>query len=128
MKVEDLDILRPEPRFIHLGGKDIDVSFIPCGITFEVDEIVRKMSGMDEAELLKGGEKAREAFNLSIRLCSTFCSHTHPELDEDWCKRNLDAIQINIFTNAIKEALIKAYAGIGSSKNQMTSKEKEKKK
>ena len=42
-KVIDLDILRPDSKLIKLGGKEIDVSFIPCGITFELDSIVQQL-------------------------------------------------------------------------------------
>ena len=38
--VIDLDILRPEQKLVKLGGHEIDLSFIPCGITFEIDQIV----------------------------------------------------------------------------------------
>lgn len=118
MKVENLDILRPEPKMIQIGGKDIDVSFIPCGITFDVDTIIQELQGMSQEELLVNKDMAKRAFDLSIKLCSVFCSHNHPELDEEWFFNNTDANQIKVFSMAIKDALVHAYAGVESnSKN-----------
>jgi len=118
MKVEDLDILRPEPRMVHIGGKDIDVSFIPCGITFEVDSKIRELQQIDQSKLLENGDETKKAFELSIELCVAFCSYKYPELDKDWFMANTDANQIKVFSSAIKDALVKAYAGIdNNSKN-----------
>ena len=35
--IVDLDILKPPKKIIKLGGVQIDVSFVPCGITWEID-------------------------------------------------------------------------------------------
>ena len=91
MKIEDLDVLRLEPKFIKLAGKDVDVSFIPCGITFEIDAIMQKLAVISESDLLKGGEETRRALGLSIDLCATFCSIKYPEMDRDWFSQNVDA-------------------------------------
>lgn len=118
MKVEDLDVLRPESRIIRLGGKDIDVSFIPCGITFEVDKIIQELGKMDQEKMAMNGEETRRAFDLSISLCVAFCSHKYAELDENWFRENTDARQIQAFSEAIKDALMRAYKGAESnSKN-----------
>lgn len=112
MKVEDLDVLRPEARMIRIGGKDIDVSFIPCGITFEVDSIVRELQTIGMDKLMQNGEDTRKAFELSVRMCSVFCSRKNPEMDEAWFMENADANQIRVFSGAIKDALVKAYSGV----------------
>ena len=111
MKIENLDILRPEPQYIKLDGKEVDVSFIPCGITFEIDAIMNSLTTITEADLLLGGEKTKQALGLSIDLCSTFCSIQYPEMNREWFARNVDALQIKGFVEAIRVALIKAYAG-----------------
>ena len=125
MKVEDLDVLRPEKRIIRLGGKDIDVSFIPCGITFEVDSHIRELRDLDHSKLLDNGEETRKAFEISVKICAAFCSHKYPELDIDWFNSNVDANQVRIFANAIQEALMKAYAGVSvDPKNEMAPRKK----
>lgn len=115
MKIQDLDVLKPEARFVKIGGKEIDVSFIPCGITFDIDRIANKLIAMDVTEIEKGGEKAREAFNLTIELCSKFCSFKHPELDENWFMTNATPAQVAAFAEAVKDALYKAYTGVDTS-------------
>lgn len=126
MQVEDLDVLRPEPKFVRLNGKDIDVSFIPCGITFEVDTLIREMGiiGMDALE--KGGPEAKRAFDLSVELCSVFCSRKYPELNKEWFNENVDGKQLQMFALAIRDALVRAYSGVSTdSKNVEATKETE---
>jgi hypothetical protein len=110
--VVDLDVLRPDAQYVKLAGKKIDVSFVPCGITFDVDEIVRELNALPKADLAKNGETTRKAFDLTIRLCSVFCEHSYSEMDEAWFRKNADPIQVKQFADAIKTALIRSYAGI----------------
>ena len=128
MKVEDLDVLRPEKRIIRLGGKDIDVSFIPCGITFEIDRIMQELRTINQSKILENGEDTRRAFELSVEMCVAFCSHKYPELDYDWFMENVDANQIKVFSSTIQDALIRAYSGVQATpKNPMPPKMKKKK-
>lgn len=111
MQIQDLDILRPSPKFIRIGGKDIDVSFIPCGITFEIDLIVNQLRMLDVEKITNDSSEIKKAFDLSIKLCSAFCSWKNPEMDCNWFYENTSPNQIEAFSNAIKEALVLAYAG-----------------
>ena len=110
MKVDDLDILRPEKRIIRLAGKDIDISFIPCGITFEIDNIVQELKSISKSNILENSEDTKKAFDLSIKMCVAFCTRKNPEMDYDWFCENVDVMQIKVFANAIQETLIKAYS------------------
>ena len=112
MQVEDLDILRPTARILRLGGKDIDVSFIPCGITFEVDKLVRDLQTINAEKIQENGDDTKHALNISIDLCVAFCSHKYPEMDRAWFASNVDVQQVKQFVEAIQEALIRAYAGV----------------
>jgi len=112
MKVIDLDVLRPEKKILKLNGKEIDVGFIPCAITFDVDGIMKEIIALDRDEVQKGGESARKAFELSVKMCATFCMHKYPELDEEWFMDNASPQQVRIFAESIQEALQQAYAGI----------------
>jgi hypothetical protein len=125
MKIEDLDVLRPEPKFIRLGEKEIDVSFIPCGITFEVDRIVQELYIMDKEKVSDNGEGTKRALELSIKLCSLFCERKYPEMNEEWFSDNVGGDQLKGFANAIQDALMRAYNGIQSnSKNPQRPKRK----
>jgi hypothetical protein len=112
MTVIDLDVLRPEKKVVKIGGQEIDVSFIPCGITFDIDSVMAEISGLDLEAAGAGGEETRKAFKLSIKLCSVFCSYKHPELDEEWFMSNASPQQLGALARAIQQALAQAYAGI----------------
>jgi hypothetical protein len=113
MKVENLDVLRPESKFVKLDGKDIDVSFIPCGITFEIDDIVQELIKMNKEGIdTLDKEKQRRAFDLAIELCVAFCSRKYPEMDKKWFMDNVDPIQVKMFAGAVQDALFKSYSGI----------------
>ena len=122
MKVEDLDVLRPEPSYVRMGGKDIDVYFIPCGITFEIDALVQQLQPL-VPEINKGNiDAVRKGFELSVKMCAVFCAYKYPEMDEKWFKDNTDIRQIQLFAQAIRGALEKAYntgsaSGGGDPKN-----------
>ena len=124
MKVLDLDTLRPESVFIKVGGKDIDVSFLPTAITWDVDKIIQELSTFNKDELLKNNDNTKRAFDLSVKLCAVFCEHKYPELNEEYFLDNCDANQIKIFVEAIKETLIKAYNGIDLKNLQAAKKKK----
>ena len=109
--IVDLDILKPPKKLIKLGGVQIDVSFIPCGITWEIDSLVRKLSEYDAAKM-DDEKSAKEALDTIIKLCSTFASFKNPELSEKWIRENVEMPQRNAFVSLIKEALIRSYAGV----------------
>lgn len=118
MIIEDLDLLRPEPRAIKLAGKEIDVSFIPVAITFDVDRILRELNKLGVIDPEQDDGAMRKAFDLSVELCVLFCEHNHPEMDSDWFYENVDAVQVKAFTSAIREALVRAYEKVtGGPKN-----------
>jgi hypothetical protein len=108
----DLDVLRPPRRIVKLGGKEIDVSYVPVGITFEIDDINQEIAKLDVEKLSAGGEEVRKAFDLTVRLCVAFCQWRHPEMDEAWFRGNVDAQQIRLLAEEIREALVRAYKGI----------------
>lgn len=144
MKVEDLDILRPQAKFIKIGGKDIDVSFIPCAITSDIDDLMEQLQKVSISDLIEDKDKEKdltdtqklelknirkknikEAFNISIKLCATFCEHKYPELDEEWFMNNTDAGQIQLFTASIKDALSRAYSGIRTDEKNLKAAKKQ---
>jgi len=107
----DLDILRPAKKSVKLNGKTIDVSFIPTGITFDIDEIIKEMGKMDMEKVQTGGPEAKKAFDLSVELCACFCSCQYPEMNKSWLLNNTDVVQISKLVDKIKKLLTLAYAG-----------------
>lgn len=110
--VIDLDVLRPEPRMLLLAGRQIDVSFVPAGVTFELEALVREMSGLNAEQVQEGGEAARRGFELAIDLCVLFCRRKFPDMDREWFLSNTDAGQLGAFAAAVKDALVRSYEGV----------------
>jgi len=112
--VLDLDVLNPKPRIVKIGGMEIDVSFVPVGITFSVDEVVQELATFSVAELEAGENEAqaKRALELSVKLCSLFCSVKFPAMDEDWFQANASAAQILSFSEVIKDTLTSSYQGV----------------
>ena len=111
--IVDLDVLRPEPRFIKLGGKEIDVSFVPCAITFDLEQIVQEMAKLTAADLTEGsGPAAKRGFDLAVQLCALFCQRKQPEMTAEWFMDNTDAGQVGVFAEAIKVAIVRSYEGV----------------
>jgi len=111
--VIDLDILRPKPVLVKLGGKTIDVSFVPCAITFDLDNIIQNIAKLDSDKIKNNDkEEQKKAFDFGIKLCSVFCSEQHPDMTYDWFVKNTDAGQVQQFSGLIKNALMKSYAGV----------------
>lgn len=121
--VIDLDVLRPKSVVVKLGGNEIDVSFIPVGITFDVDEIVQKLIPytQEAIEADKTGQKTREAFDLSIKLCAVFCSHKYPDMSEKWFLDDVNPQQVEALATIISDTLLSSYEAMeGYQKNVET--------
>ena len=111
-EIIDLDILRPKEVKVRLAGKVIDVSFIPCGITFEVDDLIRQISSLDQGKINTETAEAKKAFDLAIKLCATFATVDHPELTEEWMLKHCSPEQVNVLSGHIKDALISSLKGV----------------
>ena len=112
--IVDLDVLRPAKRMVRLNGKDIDVTFIPCAITFELGEISDRIEKLDTEEIKAGGPTTRLAFELAVEMCAVFCAWKYPEMDKQWFMEHTDAMQIEMFANELRKALDNAYKGVGT--------------
>jgi hypothetical protein len=110
--IVDLDILRPKRVCVRLADKEIDVSMIPCGITFEIDAIMREMMKLNPKKAKDGGEDTRKYFDLTIKLCAVFASVGHPEMTEEWFRNNVDAMQLGKMAELVKDALLRSYEGV----------------
>lgn len=110
--IVDLDILRPKRQCVRLANKTIDVSMIPCGITFEIDQIVRDLMNLNQDEITKGGKDTKAALDLTIKMCATFAGVNNPEMTEEWFRANVDALQTRKMAEIIKDALLRSYEGV----------------
>ena len=110
-EIVDLDVLRPPPKIMRLGGNDIDVSYIPTALTFEVSRITQELSGLDVDEMAKGEDAAQRGFNMMVELCALYCSWKHPEMTVEWIMDNTNAAQVNAMSECIQKTLEQAFAG-----------------
>ena len=112
-EVRDLDVLKPEVHIVKLAGHEIDVSFIPTGLTVDIDRVAAKLRTLDVKKMKAGDvEETTRAFDLGIELCATFCSWQHKEMTDAWFRRNTSALQVEALSEEIRSALLRAYEGI----------------
>ena len=111
--VLDLDVLRPKDARVVLGGNDIDVSFIPLALTWDINDLLTQSSALDQEKLnANDTDEVKKAFNLSVTMCAIFCVHQYPEMDEAWFEQHASLGDITALGVKIREALVRAYEGI----------------
>jgi hypothetical protein len=113
-EIIDIDILRPEKKIVILGKKEIDVSFIPLAITFEVNDLLNKLvkiAGNNPNKIKDDLITTKEALEVAVDLCVTFCSYKFPELDRKWFRENVDAYQMSKFVESLQGSLQRAISG-----------------
>lgn len=111
-EIIDLDILRPKIKKVKLAGKILDISYIPCGVTFEIDGIIREMGTLDVSKLDRDTKETKRGFDLTLKLCSTYASIQYPEMTEEWFRKNCSAEQLNVLVTSIRNALTESYKGV----------------
>jgi len=114
--VHDLDVLRPSPEYVRLGGKDIDVSFIPSGIAMDImglqQELV-KLTGTPEKlkKVDAGGKEARRSFEIAAEVCAGITKSQHEEMDKEWLLAHTDVVQIKALMDYVTRAVFRSFEG-----------------
>ncbi len=112
--VYDLDILRPAPEYVLLGGKKIDISFVPSGIAIDIMAIQQELEDLTGTpEKLKkieaGGQEAIESFQLAASICAKITGAQHKDMTKEWLLKNTNVVQlkqlIEHITNAVSKSL-----------------------
>ena len=95
--IHDLDILRPPPEYVRLGGHDIDISFIPSGIAIDVTNLEIELREMMESKekIQEDDEAASKTFDMLAELCSRITRFQHEEMTKEWILKNTDIVQLN---------------------------------
>lgn len=119
--IHDLDVLRPPPEYVQLGGKKIDISFIPSGIAIDITDIQNELQKMiDTPEKLKkiqqGGKEASKTFRVAADLCAKITSVQHEEMTTEWLLKNTNVQQIKALMEHITEAVLKSLETIEDEK------------
>jgi len=111
--VHDLDILRPKPEYVRLGGKDIDISFIPSGVAMDIMALQSELKELtDSPEKLdrvrSGGDEAKRSFEIAAELCAAITASQYPEMDKAWLLKHTDVIQVRALMDHITKAVFKS--------------------
>jgi hypothetical protein len=113
LKIYDLDVLRPAKKLIRLGGKTIDISFIPSGKAIAVLQLKEQLDELTNTDKkLEAVETdnaiAVKSFNLAAEICSMFTSNEHAEMDKEWLLQNTDVIQLKRLIELVVETVYKS--------------------
>ncbi len=127
--VYDLDLLRPSPEYVILGGKKIDISFIPSGIAIDIMDMRQKMeelTGTPEKlkKIEEGGKEAIESFQIAASICAKITESQHKDMTKEWLLKNTNVIQLQKLIEHVTSAVFKSLEGVqeGSGKNQQAAK------
>lgn len=112
-KIHDLDILRPKPEYVRLGGKDIDISFIPSGVAMDIMALQSELKELTDspdkmAAVQAGGEAAKRTFEIMAELCAAITSSQHEEMNKDWLLKHVDVFQIKALMEHVTKAVFKS--------------------
>ena len=107
--IHDLDKDRIVEKII-IGGREVDISFIPVGISIPLlgkfDKYTKSLKESNvvnadgsvnenaEKELSKKPEKASENINLMIEIISMFTEYKDPEMTKEWIEQHLNINEI----------------------------------
>ncbi|KKL19906.1 hypothetical protein LCGC14_2460790 [marine sediment metagenome] len=112
--VYDLDILRPTPEYVLLGGKKIDISFVPSGIAIDImamQQELQDLTGTPEKlrKIEAGGKEAIESFQVAASICAKITGTQHKDMTKEWLLKNTNVVQlkqlIEHITNAVSKSL-----------------------
>ena len=115
--IQDLDILRPPPEYVRLGGKDIDISFVPAGVAIDIlslQDQMTELAGTDEAveRLTKDREASLRLFSLQAEYCAKLTSAQFPEMDKDWLLKHTSVRQLKILIARVTAAVTRSLAAV----------------
>lgn len=109
----DLDVLRPQPEYVILGGKKIDISFIPAGVAMDImaaqQELIKLTGTPDKVRKVEaGGKEARRSFEIVAELCASLTKSQYPEMDKEWLLKYTDVVQIKALLEFVSKAVIRS--------------------
>ena len=102
--IHDLDILRPPSEYVKLGGKEIDISFIPSGIAIDIIMLKEKLDKADESD---------ESFGLAADLCASITGIQHKEMDKEWLMKNTSMEQLYAMMKFVFTAVNRSLETVG---------------
>ncbi len=126
--IHDLDVLRPKPEFVKLGGYQIDISFIPSGIALEIMSLKSELTDLTDtpekvAKIESGGIEAIKSFDITAEVCAKITETQHKEMTKEWLLKNTDMLQLKSLIEYITQAMLSSLeAGGIDTKNPIAAK------
>lgn len=111
--IHDLDVLRPRPEYVRLGGKDIDISFVPSGVALDIMGLQTELQELTDtpeklAAVKAGGGAAKRSFEIAAELCAAITSAQQPDMTKEWLLKNTDVLQIKALMEHVTRAVFKS--------------------
>ena len=97
-----------------LGGKKIDISFVPSGIAIDImamQQELQDLTGTPEKlrKIEAGGKEAIESFQVAASICAKITGTQHKDMTKEWLLKNTNVVQlkqlIEHITNAVSKSL-----------------------
>jgi len=111
--VYDFDIVKPKSCNVKIDGFLYDLSYIPVGITFDIEAVIKGMRDLDAPKLLDADNiEIKKGLNLSIKLVFTLLNYWNPEITEEYIIKKFTPGMIETLVHIIKQSLSTSMEGI----------------
>jgi len=114
--IHDLDVLRPQPEYVQLAGKKINIAGIPSGIAVDIIGLHGKLLDLagspEKLKKIEAGEDAEKSFEVAAELCGVITRAQHKEMTKDWLLKNTDIVQLVALMNYIIKAVQRSLGGV----------------
>ena len=107
--IHDLDLLRPPAEWVKLGGKEIDISFIPSGIAIDMIQLQEK---------LQRSTKDKEQFEVAAELCARMTSIQHKDMTKEWLLKNTSMEQLYALMRYVFNSVNRSLDSTGNKKGK----------
>jgi hypothetical protein len=92
-EIRDFDAIAPKGRRAKIGGRVVDVSFIPGRITLE---LARFKDALDSGELTE-----LQSIETALDIVAQITTRQDPEMTADWLLDNAQLLRLTDFINYV---------------------------
>jgi len=112
--IHDLDVLRPKPEYIKLGGHKIDISGVAMDVMERQQELIELTNTPEKLkEVEEGGQAAKRSFEIAAELCASITSIHEPEMDKEWLLKNTDVVQLKALIDHVTAGVMRSLNNVG---------------
>lgn len=106
--IHNLDEKQNPPEMIILGGIEMDISFIPCGVAIPLTqayEVWRDHFNKNSKDIAKNNDLAQENTILLAKTVAVFTKFMDDKIDEYWLLKNLTPEKVGFIFRKIMNAI-----------------------